>query len=188
MHGLLPTLSDICDDQICEVLEHKQECMKLKHVNKLSDRSESEVLPIGTQVMVQKEDTGPWTHGTIIHHNKAEHNKRSYRIKLPLTGHVVTRNTKHIRKTVIKPWMYKCIEKLKQTDNDNGQDKTYNHIAGKILPDKKVTSTPPQTPESPQVDLTPKSVTPTVQYVEPKYAQPKVVKTRSGRLVKPLII
>ena len=67
---------------------------------------------------------------------------RSYRIKLSLTGHVVTRNTKHIRKTVMKPWMYKHFEKRKQTDNDNGQDKTYNHIADKILPDNKATSTP----------------------------------------------
>ena len=45
--------------------------------------------------------------------------------------------------------MYKHTEKLKQTDNDNGQDKTYNHIADKILPDNKAQSTPPQTPESP---------------------------------------
>ena len=72
--------------------------------------------------------------------------------------------------------MYKCIEKLKQTDNDNGQDKTYNHIADKTLPDNKATST---------VGLTLKSVTPTVQYAEPKYEQPKVVKTRSGGVVKP---
>ena len=108
----------MCQDinQIQEVLEHKQEHMKLNHDNKLSDRSQPEILPIGTQVMVQKEDTGPWTHGTITDHNKAKHNMRSYRIKLSLTGHVVTRNTKHIRKTVIKPWMYKCIEKLKKTD------------------------------------------------------------------------
>ena len=70
---------------------------------------------------------------------------RTYRIKLSLTGCVVTRNTKHIRKTVIKRWMYKCIEKLKQTDNNNGQDKTYNHIVDKILPDNKATSTPTQT-------------------------------------------
>ena len=81
MCGLLPTLPDISGDQMHDALEHKQEHMKLNHDNKISDRSEPEVLPIGTQVMVQREDTGPWTHDTIINHNKAKHNMRSYRIK-----------------------------------------------------------------------------------------------------------
>ena len=135
--------------------------------------------------MVQREDTGPWTHGTIIDHNKAKLNMRSYRIKLSLTGHLVTRNTKHIRKTVIKPWMYKHIEKLKQTDNDNDQDKHCNHSADKILPDNTAMSTPLQTLGSPQVDLAAKSVRPTVKNVDPKYEQPNVVKTRFGRVVKP---
>ena len=159
--------------------------MKLNHKNKPSDRSEPEILPISTQVIAQREDTGAWTHDTIIDYNKAEHNMRSYRIKLSVTGHVVTKNTRHIRKMVIKPWMYKCIEKLKQTDNDNDQDKHCNHNADKIFPDNTAMSTPLRTLENPKVDLAPKSVTPTVKNVKPKYEQPKVVKTRFGRVVKP---
>ena len=110
---------------------------------------------------------------------------RSYRIKLSLTGCVVTRNTKHIRKTVIKPWMYKHIEKLKQTDIDNDQDKNYNHYADKVLPDNAAMPTSPQTLESPHVNLAPKLITSAVKGVEPKYEQPFVVKTRSGRVIKP---
>ena len=139
--------------------------MKLDHDRKLSDRSEPAILPISTQKMVQREDTGPWTCG-IIGHNKAGHNMCSYRIKFSLTGHVVTRNTKHIRNTVIKPWMYKCIKKLKQSDNDNDQDKHCNHNADKILPDNTAMSTPLQTIENPQVDWAPKSVTLTVNNVK----------------------
>ena len=59
--------------------------------------------------------------------------------------------------------MYKCIEKLKQTDNDNDQDTYCNHNADKILPDNTAMSTPLQTLENSQVDLAPKSVTPTVK-------------------------
>ena len=153
--------------------------------NKLSDRSEPEILPIGTQVIVQKEDTSPWTHDTIIDHNKAEHNMRSYRVKPSLTGCVVTMNTEHIRKTIIKPWMYTCIEKLKQMHIDNDQDIHYKNYAGKILPDNTAMPTPPQTLESPHINLAAKSVTSAVKGAEPKYEQPFVVKTRSGREVKP---
>ena len=63
MHGHLPSLCNVSDNQIREALEHKQECMKLNHDNKLSHRSKSEILPISTQY------TGPWTHGTIIDHH-----------------------------------------------------------------------------------------------------------------------
>ena len=52
MHGLLPSLPNVSDNQIRDVLEHKQEHMKLNHDNKLSGRSEPEILPTGTQVMV----------------------------------------------------------------------------------------------------------------------------------------
>ena len=57
MCGLLTTLPGVCNDQIHEALEDKQEQMKLDHNNKLSDRSEPEILPISTQLMVQREDT-----------------------------------------------------------------------------------------------------------------------------------
>ena len=175
MHGLLPSLPNESDNQIQEALEHKQEHMKLNHDNKHSDKSEPEILPIGTQVMVEKEDAGPWTHGIIIDHSKAKHSMRSYRINCYLTGCIVTRNTKPFRTTVIQCWMYKYIEKLKQTDIDNDQDKHYSHYTDKVLPDNTAMPTPSQTLESPHINLARKSVTSAVKGVEPKYEQPFVV-------------
>ena len=68
---------------------------------------------------------------------------QSYRIKLSLSGHIVTRNTKHIRNTSIIPWMYRKIEKIKQTKNDpNRQDEKLTTKPDKILPTDKVVSIP----------------------------------------------
>ena len=136
--------------------------------------------------MVQKEDRGPCTHGTIIDHNKQEHHMQSYRIKLSLSGCVITRNTKHIRKTSIMPWMYRKIEKIKQTENDpDRQDEKLTTEPDRILPTDKVVSIPPWALGAPKVDLTPKPVKPTVRKAETKCEPPKTVKTRSGRVVKP---
>ena len=161
--------------------------MKNNHDSKLANKAEPEIFPIGSWVMVQREDGGPWTHGTIINHNKEDHHMQSYRIKLSLSGHVVTRNMKHVRKTSIMPWMYKRIEKIKQTENDpDRQDEKLTTKPDRILPTDKVVSIPPQPSEAPTVDLTPKPVKPTVRKAETKCELPKTVKTRSGRVVKPL--
>ena len=96
MCGLLPNLLDISDDQTRDALANKQDCMKLNHDYKIADKSEPELILIGSQVMVQRDDDGPWTHGTVVNHNKAEHNMQSYHIKLILSGCIITRNIKHI--------------------------------------------------------------------------------------------
>ena len=114
MQGFLPTLPEIGLEEIQDTLAVKQEQMKNNHDSKLANEAEPEIFPIGSLVMVQREDGGPWTHGTIINHNKEDHHMQSYRIKLSLSGHVITRNTKHIRKTSIMLWMYRKIEKIKQ--------------------------------------------------------------------------
>ena len=66
MHGFLPTLPEIGLEEIRDALAAKQERMKYNHDSKLANKSEPEIFPIGSLVMVQKEDGGPWTHGTII--------------------------------------------------------------------------------------------------------------------------
>ena len=160
--------------------------MKNNHDSKLANKAEPEIFPIGSLVMDWKEDGGPWTHGTIINHNKEEHHMRSYRIKLSLSGHVITRNTKHIRKTSIMLWMYRKIEKIKQTENDpDRQDEKLTTKPDRILPTDKVVSIPPQALGAPKVDITPKLVKPTVRKAETKCEPPKTVKTRYGRVVKP---
>ena len=160
--------------------------MKNNHDSKLANKAQPEIFPIGSLVMVQKEDGGPWTHGTIINHNKEDHHMQSYRIKLSLSGCVVTRNMKHIRKTSIMLWMYRKIEKIKQTENDpDRQDEKLTTKPDGILPTDKVVSIPPWTSEALKVDLTLKPVNPTVRKAETKCELPKTFKTRYGRVVKP---
>ena len=82
--------------------------------------------------------------------------------------------------------MYRKIEKIKWTENDpDRQDEKLTTKPDGILPTDKVGSIPPQTSEAPKVDLTPKPVKPTVRKTETKCELPKIVKTRSGRVVKP---
>ena len=84
------------------------------------------------------------------------------------------------------PWMYRKIEKIKQTENDpDRQDEKLTTKPDKILPTDKVVSIPPWALGAPKVDLTPKPVKPTVRKAETKCELPKIVKTRSGRVVKP---
>ena len=149
MQGFLPTLLEIGLEEIQDALAAKQERMKNNHDSKLANKAEPEIFPMGSLVMVQKEDGGPWTHGTIINHNKEDHHMRSYRIQLSLTGHVVTRNMKHVKKTSIMPWMYRKIEKIKQTENDpDRQDEKLTTKPERILPTDKVVSIPPRTLEA----------------------------------------
>ena len=186
MRGFLPTLPEIGLEEIRDALAAKQEWMKNNHDSKLANKAEPEIFPIGALVIVQKEDGGPWTHGTIINHNKEDHHMQSYRIKLSLSGCVITRNTKHIRETSIMPWMYRKIEKIKQTENDpDRQDEKPTTKPDRILPTDKVVSTPPQAVGAPKVDLTPKPVKPAVRKAETNCELPKTVKTSYGRVVKP---
>ena len=177
MRGFLPTLPEIGLEEIRRCFGSKAEWMKNNHDNKLANKAEPEIFLVGSLVMFQKEDGGPWTHGTIIDHNKEGHHMQSYRIQLSLTGRVVTRNMKHVRKTYIMPWMYRKIEKIKWTENDpDRQDEKSTTKPDGILPTDKVVSIPPQTSEAPKVDLTPKPVKPTVRKLKQNVSYPKQLK------------
>ena len=47
-------------------------------------------LPLGSTVVVQCEDGGPWTHGTIEGKGNHNHHDRSYKIHITKTGRLVT--------------------------------------------------------------------------------------------------
>ena len=53
--------------------------------------------PLGSTVVVQQEGGGLWTHGTMVGRGYHNHNNRSYIIYITKTGHVITRNSKHIK-------------------------------------------------------------------------------------------
>ena len=85
VHGIMP------------VLDHKpigQDCDDNLH-NKLVDRQQQNnndalpvfaYIPIGSNVGVQQEDGGPWTHGTIVGTGDHNHHSRSYTIQLTTNG------------------------------------------------------------------------------------------------------
>ena len=74
------------------------------------------------------------------------------------------------------PWMYRKIEKIKQTENDlDGQDEKPTTKPDRILPTDKVVSIPPWALGPPKVDLTPKPVKPTVRKAETKCELPKII-------------
>ena len=63
-------------------------------------------LTVGSTVMVQWEDRGPWTHGTIEVKDNDNHHDRSYKICITKTGKIITNNRWHIRPTPISAEQY----------------------------------------------------------------------------------
>ena len=58
-------------------------------------------LPIGSTVVVQWEDGGPWIHGTIIGKGDHNHHNQSYNVQVTTTGRIITCNRQHIKLTSI---------------------------------------------------------------------------------------
>ena len=72
---------------------------------------------IGSTVVVQQEEGGPGTHGTIVCIGNHNLNNRSYTISITVTGYIVTRNSKHIKTTPITAEQY-LKDHLTQHTND----------------------------------------------------------------------
>ena len=56
--------------------------------------------------MVQGEDNGSQMHDIVLDHCDSNHNFRSYRVKLPVSGRVIMRKVKHIKCTDITSCKY----------------------------------------------------------------------------------
>ena len=56
--------------------------------------------------MVQQENGGPWTHGTVVGRDDHNHGNRSYTIRLTKTGCIINRNSKHIKAKPITAEQY----------------------------------------------------------------------------------
>ena len=63
-------------------------------------------IPIGSTVVVQHEDGGPWIHGTIEGKGDHSHNDRSYTIQVTKTGQLISSNSKHVKPTQITAEQY----------------------------------------------------------------------------------
>ena len=60
----------------------------------------SSLIPVGSTIAVQCENSGLWTHGTLISHGDMVYINRSRKEQLTKTKQLIVRNTKH-RKTTI---------------------------------------------------------------------------------------
>ena len=54
-------------------------------------------LPTGYTIAVQREDGAPWMHGTVIEHGNEDQSDRLYKICITMSGHIFTRNIRHIK-------------------------------------------------------------------------------------------
>ena len=74
--------------------------------------------PIGSNVVVQWKDEGPWTHGTIKGKGDHNHQDRSFHIHITNTGRLVIQNRQHIKPTQISAEQYLCEQLQKHTKTD----------------------------------------------------------------------
>ena len=85
----------------------------------MTDTSKNFVsLPIGSTVVVQYEDGGPWIHGMIKGKGDDNHHNRSYHIHITKTGRLVTQNRQHIKPTQIsaEQYLYEQLQNHTRTD------------------------------------------------------------------------
>ena len=70
---------------------------------------------IGSTVMVQCEDGGPWTHGTIEGKGNHIHHERFYNVHITQTRQLVPRDRKHIKPTQMTAEQYLWDQLQKHT-------------------------------------------------------------------------
>ena len=63
-------------------------------------------IPVGCVVVVQLEEDGPWTHGTVEGKEDHNQNNRYYTIHITKTAQHITRNSKHVKTTPITSRQY----------------------------------------------------------------------------------
>ena len=113
--GLLSLATLICSRQVCSIMPVIDQKPLIKdcddyHHNKLVERQLKNTndassiflcIPIGSAVVVQQEDCGPWTHGTIVGTGDHNHHHKSYMIQLTTNGRHITCNRCHIKPTTV---------------------------------------------------------------------------------------
>ena len=77
--------------------EHYSRLVDRQHKNDNDASPMFAYIPIGSAVVVQWEDGGLWTHGSIVGTGDHNHNYHSYTIQLTTNGRRITCNRQHIR-------------------------------------------------------------------------------------------
>ena len=92
----IPISSDNSDDRHVALVKRK-----IRNDMNYDPARNYDLFSIGSTIAVQWQDGGPWTHCTIVGAGYHNHNNRSCRIRVTKTGHMATRNSKHIKTSPI---------------------------------------------------------------------------------------
>ena len=74
--------------------------------------------------MAQQEDGGPLRHGTVVGRGDHNHNNRSYTLQVTKAGHIITRNSKHMKSTPITAEQYLRDQLTQHTEDPQQNIKT----------------------------------------------------------------
>ena len=85
VHGIMPVLDHRPIGQDCDD-DHHSKLVDRQHKNNNDTSPVFTSIPIGSAVVVQREDGGLWTHGTIVGTGDHNHHDRAYTIQLATNG------------------------------------------------------------------------------------------------------
>ena len=72
--------------------EHHSRLLERQHKNNNDASPIFASIPIGSAIVVQQEDGGPWTHGTVVNIGDHNHHNCTYIIQLMTNGRRITHN------------------------------------------------------------------------------------------------
>ena len=102
-----PLVEDCDDDCHAKIIERQQK-------NNNDTAVTFSCIPIGSAVVVQQEDDGPWTHGTVVGIGDHNHHDKSYTIQLTTSDRCITHNRHHIKPTAVTADTYIQYQSTKQ--------------------------------------------------------------------------
>ena len=113
VHGIMPVIDskplfEDCDD------DHHAKIIKIQLKNNNDTAVTFSCIPIGSAVVVQPEDSGPWTHGTVVGIGNHTHHEMSYTIQLTTNGRCITCNRHHIKPSAVTADTYIQYQSTKQ--------------------------------------------------------------------------
>ena len=102
-----PLVED-CDD------DHHAKTIRRQQRNNNDAAVTFSCIPIGSAVVVRQEDSGPWTHRTVVGIGDHNHHEKSYTIQLTTNGRCIMCNRHHIKPTAVTADTYMQYQSKKQ--------------------------------------------------------------------------
>ena len=96
--------------------EHHSRLIDRQHKNNNDASPIFASIPIWLAVVVQQEDSGPWTHGTIVGIGDHNHHNHLYTVQLTSNGRRIACNRQHIKPTSVTADAYIQYQATKHTN------------------------------------------------------------------------